>query len=104
MDVTNENSPTGLLRDHVKPACSVNRHPSSGDQTTLNETMFVGNSRCFVAGWGLKTEMDNTLTLANTLKYTNVMIVDPNECKDFIDGDHFLQEDGNLEKIICGKV
>merc|ERR1712157_525531 len=60
--------------------------------------------RCFVAGWGEgRTEGSASLELQNSLKFTNVKIVDPLECKRVISGDAFLADEENHKQIICAE-
>lgn len=40
VDVTSEKSPSAALRDHVKPACSINRHKDATNSTKVKELMF----------------------------------------------------------------
>ena len=104
IDVTNTKSPSAGLRNHVKPACSIYQHAGNAEAGFETGPMFVGNNRCFVAGWGNTKNATSQFSLADTLKYTNVEIVDPVECKNAIRSDQFIQDEKNHEQIICGKV
>lgn len=96
------------LQYHVKPACNIaDSHVDFGGK---NATMFIGNNRCFAAGWGKTVNKKGAdLALSDDLRFINVEIVDPMECVKGIRGDQFIGETDpsgkhiNLDRIICAK-
>ena len=91
------------FENHVKPACWKRGHSRDSGQKKRWEVLSDKfGSRCFVGGWGLTEGTD--FALANNLKFTSAKIVDPKICAREIQGDVYLQDDANHEKVICAEV
>ena len=46
--------------------------------------MVTDNANCYVSGWGLTHNDNLSFGLSRKLKYINVRVVDPEECKEYM--------------------